>query len=108
MKTTFAKTRLFLFVASAVNLFACSSPFIVDADEWGGQAGSVPADVKPAARLSNRGLYRDIRSRTVVDTAMPYTPDYPLWSDGADKKRWLMLPPGARIETSDMAHWRFP
>lgn len=58
--------------------------------------------------LSSRGLYADIEARRVVDGAIAYTPDFPLWSDGAEKTRWLILPPGTRIDTSDMDHWRFP
>lgn len=35
-------------------------------------------------------------------------PQYPLWSDGAHKKRWLVLPPGANIDGSKADHWEFP
>jgi len=38
----------------------------------------------------------------------PYTPRFELWSDGAGKRRWLLLPDGAQIDTSDPASWRFP
>jgi hypothetical protein len=31
-----------------------------------------------------------------------------LWSDAADKRRFMRLPAGARIDTSDMDHWIFP
>lgn len=37
-----------------------------------------------------------------------FEPAHALWSDGAGKRRWLRLPAGARIDTSDMDHWRFP
>jgi hypothetical protein len=37
-----------------------------------------------------------------------YTPRFELWSDGASKRRWLWLPPGAQIDTSDMDSWVFP
>lgn len=60
------------------------------------------------SRLSSRGLYSNISRRTTVSSALEYEPDYPLWSDGAQKRRWLILPPGKNIDTSDMAHWRFP
>jgi hypothetical protein len=39
---------------------------------------------------------------------MAYAPRFQLWSDGADKRRWLWLPPGTRIDTSDMDAWVFP
>lgn len=60
------------------------------------------------SRLSNRGLYAQMLTRTPVHEAIEYEPDYPLWSDGAAKRRWLILPPGETIDTSDMAHWNFP
>lgn len=38
----------------------------------------------------------------------PYTPRFELWSDGAQKRRWLLLPDGAQIDTSTPDDWRFP
>ncbi len=40
--------------------------------------------------------------------SMPFTPQYPLWSDGATKRRWLYLPPGASIDASNPDAWQFP
>jgi hypothetical protein len=37
-----------------------------------------------------------------------FEPAYALWSDGAVKRRWVRLPPGTLIDTSDMDHWQFP
>jgi len=37
-----------------------------------------------------------------------YTPRYQLWSDGAEKRRWLFLPERAQIDTSVPDDWRFP
>jgi hypothetical protein len=37
-----------------------------------------------------------------------YTPEFELWSDGATKRRWIWLPPGASIDGRDMDAWRFP
>lgn len=58
--------------------------------------------------LSTRGLYEDIASQTVVPEALEYTPAYPLWSDGVTKRRWLLLPEGEQVDTSDQEHWDFP
>lgn len=58
--------------------------------------------------LSTRGLYREILTREVLPAVIEYTPDHPLWSDGVQKRRWLSLPPGEQIDTSDMDHWEFP
>jgi hypothetical protein len=39
---------------------------------------------------------------------MQYAPQYPLWSDGASKRRWIFLPPGTSIDASDPDVWTFP
>jgi hypothetical protein len=39
---------------------------------------------------------------------MSFTPQYPLWSDGAEKRRWLYLPPGSFIDASRPDAWEFP
>jgi len=38
----------------------------------------------------------------------PFEPQYPLWTDGARKSRWVRLPEGASIDVSDLDAWRFP
>ncbi len=67
------------------------------------------ADVDGVTRLpeslSDAGLYVDgVRSRDAV----PFEPRFPLWSDGVDKRRWLLLPMGTTIETIDPTNWSFP
>ena len=37
-----------------------------------------------------------------------FEPLYPLWTDGAQKRRWLWLPPGTAIDTSRPDAWDFP
>lgn len=37
-----------------------------------------------------------------------YSPQYPLWTDGAAKGRWVFLPPGTRIDTRLPDRWSFP
>jgi hypothetical protein len=60
------------------------------------------------ADLRCTGLYTDWATKTLSPDAHPYTPALPLWSDGADKARYLYLPPGAKIDTSSMDEWVFP
>ena len=31
-----------------------------------------------------------------------------LWSDGAAKQRWIAIPPGTKIDTSNIDEWVFP
>ena len=58
------------------------------------------------ARLSETGLYQ--RPGVLAEDVLAYRPAFELWADGADKRRYLRLPPGAVIDTSDMDAWRFP
>jgi hypothetical protein len=58
--------------------------------------------------LSETGLYRDMESKELAPDLIEFEPAYKLWSDGAQKRRWLRLPPGTKIDTSDMDHWVFP
>lgn len=57
-------------------------------------------------RLSETGLYTD--AGEIAPNARPYSPQYPLWSDGAAKRRWVDLPEGATIDARDPARWVFP
>jgi hypothetical protein len=40
--------------------------------------------------------------------ARTFAPQYPLWSDGATKQRFVYLPAGSKIDASDTNAWRFP
>ena len=63
-----------------------------------------PTCVEPAS-----GLPADFACTGFDDPdVMAYTPGVTLWSDGAEKHRYLYLPPGSTIDTSDMDAWKFP
>jgi hypothetical protein len=59
-------------------------------------------------RLSDAGLYDDLLDDRVVDGAIAFTPRFPLWTDGAEKRRWLVLPSDAEVDTRAADRWRFP
>lgn len=59
-------------------------------------------------KLSETGLYDDIASETLAEGVQPYHPEFALWSDGADKRRFVHLPDGRQIDSSDMDDWLFP
>jgi hypothetical protein len=40
--------------------------------------------------------------------ARPFQPAYELWSDGAQKQRFVYLPACSQVDTHDMDYWRFP
>jgi hypothetical protein len=54
------------------------------------------------------GLYEHHDTRRHPSDVHPYTPGITFWSDGAEKQRYLYLPPGMQIDTSDMDVWKFP
>jgi hypothetical protein len=54
------------------------------------------------------GLYADWPSKTVGPSAAAYAPAFPSWDDGASGPRWIALPPGSSIDTTDMDEWVFP
>lgn len=70
---------------------------------------SLPAPALPMPeRLSETGLYLTGTAHTVDPRNLSYVPQYPLWTDGASKRRWLRLPEGTHIAATDPDHWRFP
>lgn len=60
------------------------------------------------ARLSQTGLYSDIENDVVSDAAFVFTPQFPLWTDSAKKRRWLLLPEGESVDTQNIDDWVFP
>jgi hypothetical protein len=66
-----------------------------------------PSDAAPAT-LAETGLYCDIAHLAPAPGARAYRPAFELWSDGAQKRRWIQLPPGAPIDATDVDHWSFP
>lgn len=80
------------------------------------QPAAAPVAPAPAAastagtlpeRLSETGLYLPGTS-TVDPRNRAFSPQYPLWTDGARKARWIQLPPGGRIVARDADTWEFP
>lgn len=62
----------------------------------------------PPPRLHDTGLYATGPGEEIAPDVMPFSPQYPLWSDGAVKRRWIFLPPGTAIDASDPDRWQFP
>lgn len=78
-----------------------------DADASAEIAEDIPPPPVPAT-LAETGLYADFASKTLATGVLSYDVNYPLWSDGAEKARYLYVPPGKTIGTSDVDHWVFP
>ncbi|MDB4988719.1 MAG: hypothetical protein JWN04_3897 [Myxococcaceae bacterium] len=54
------------------------------------------------------GLYQGRNAGQRASEVMPYTPGLKFWSDGAQKDRFLYLPPNTQIDTSNLDAWKFP
>lgn len=70
--------------------------------------GVVAAEPELPGTLRATGLYADWPSRTVAPEHRPFSPQYPLWSDGAEKARWIHLPAGTVIDASQPDAWQLP
>jgi hypothetical protein len=60
------------------------------------------------AKLSEAGLFEDLKERQPSSEAITYEPTLPLWSNGSAKQRFLILPKGERIDNARRDHWEFP
>lgn len=58
-------------------------------------------------RLSDTGLFEP-NTAHARSGLIAFSPQYPLWSDGATKRRWLYLPQGTAIDASNPDAWEFP
>jgi uncharacterized repeat protein (TIGR03806 family) len=98
-------------------------PLLVVLGEPGQEDGSLyrlakapPGSSPLPRRLSETGLFADVIKLTPAPGVIPYDINSPLWSDGAHKRRWLLLPgdgadpdPAAdRIEYMPQGNWSFP
>lgn len=73
-------------------------------------AGSLIATASGAAphELHQTGLYAGPDTLATAPGVLSFSPQYPLWSDGATKRRWIALPTGTAIDASRPSAWEFP
>jgi hypothetical protein len=82
--------------------------------DYGGglyQLEPAPKETTPAApfptRLSETGLFVSVRGHQVQPALIPYSVNAPLWSDGADKERFIALPGTSQIDFTTARGWNF-
>lgn len=112
MANTFSSaTRYGVLAGSAATVGVA---ILVGALARGGQRGApasetrVAADAPLPSTLAETGLYADFATRVVAPANRPFAPQYPLWTDGATKARWIYLPPGTAIDGTVAEAWQFP
>lgn len=82
--------------------------------EPGSRSALVRARAKPDASprlpelLSETGLFVAGSVTEIDPRNLLYVPQYPLWSDGATKRRWLRLPEGEAIDARDPDAFQVP
>jgi hypothetical protein len=104
-------------VAGCASLAACGAPAAGYGAPTPGDAGASPASKTSAlvectdgpdglpSTLACTGLWGD---PNVVGFNVFYQPGMSMWADGAQVARFIHLPDGTKIDTSDMDHWVFP
>ncbi|SFD62956.1 hypothetical protein [Pseudoalteromonas denitrificans] len=58
--------------------------------------------------LSDSCLYFNYLQHRISPQLIMFTPNYQLWSDGANKSRWIYLPENSQIDTQNPDRWIFP
>ena len=66
-----------------------------------GASARTPAPVGPLPQLLSQTGFGDASN-------LAYSPQYPLWSDGAEKRRFVSIPAGETIDAQDPDDWQFP
>lgn len=74
----------------------------------GGERAPAAVATEPPRWLEETGFVLDPATAEPRGDLMPFAPQYPLWTDGAAKRRWIWLPPGSAIDASDPDAWVFP
>jgi mono/diheme cytochrome c family protein len=71
-------------------------------------ASATSDDAPLPARLTETGLYGSDRPEAIAPGVRQFLPQYPLWSDGLKKRRWISLPAGSSIDATSELAWDFP
>ena len=101
--------RLVLALAAVVAVAATVGAAI--AVEAAGRAARIVPDgaVPPLPlHLAGTGLYADGSMSAIRPGNVPFSPQYPLWSDGASKRRWIHVPAGKWIDAKKPDAFEFP
>ncbi len=62
----------------------------------------------PMLNLSELGVFVDLETLQPIEGIIPYSVNSPFWSDRAEKKRWVSIPEGRKINFRANEEWTFP
>lgn len=106
-------------IAVALAFAACSSNESTVAPPPDADAGPIDSGLPPEAAadaavdcatdIQADGLPKHLAC-TDFSTAdkKAFTPGFVFWSDGAEKQRWVVLPPGGKIDITAFDEWKLP
>ena len=60
------------------------------------------------ATLTETGLFSSVEDHQPAPGLIPYDVNVPLWSDGAEKERFIALPRNNSVVFNDKVQWEFP
>lgn len=67
-----------------------------------------PDGATAPTELRCTGLFSDWKTKKLAVEASPFKPGAELWSDGAEKLRYALIPKGTKIDTTNPDDWVFP
>jgi len=67
-----------------------------------------PAGKKFPRTLTETGCFQNVATLAPAAGLVPYDVNSPLWSDGATKRRWALLPPGTQAGYKEFRSWTLP
>jgi len=70
--------------------------------EFGGTRLNAPR------QLSEVGVFADLATLAPAESLAAYSVQSPLWSDGAQKQRWVALPEHQQVDFAPVGPWQFP
>jgi hypothetical protein len=94
--------------ASGIDASSPHTDTAVTSDRLPLPAGCVEDWLEPPASLACTGLYSSVADKLVSPEVREFAPADQLWTDGAEKRRWIWLPPGTVVDTSNPNEWSFP
>lgn len=71
-------------------------------------AADSPVTTPAPDLLRNTGLYSNFARKEINPANRRFSPQYPLWTDGAAKSRWIYLPLRTTVNTASWDRWEFP
>lgn len=89
---------------------AVAAAFRIAGERWTAVQLNLPpnADGPIPKLLSQTGAFRDVTNMVPEEYLLPYDVNVPFWSDGAEKQRWVCVPPGELVHFSPTGEWDFP